>query len=180
MTLAKPQIAKPQFANIGSDAEFLFTNLEEFQTRIVPANTVIMAGKPTALQSFIGTDNHAATAEIRPGPAHNVGRHLYDIAYGLHETDKWLSTHKRFNRVKIVAQPFVCDEPLGGHIHCSFFVDNPLQALLLKYNRTIQNRRIIIQNQDDDAPRLSQEIIDKLAIYWNNYWNNTGNEQIGR
>jgi len=169
--------SRTHFAGIGSDPEFLFATFNEFRAQVIPANTIITVGKPAALNSFIGTDNHAATAEMRPGPAHNIGRHLYDIAYGLHETDKWLASNKRFHNVKIVAQPFVCNEPLGGHVHCSFFVDNPMQALLLKYNRTIQNGRIIIQNQDDDDPRLSQEIIDKLAIYWNNYWNNTGNEQ---
>src|SRR3990167_5365467 len=121
--------SRTHFAGIGSDPEFLFATFNEFRAQVIPANTIITVGKPAALNSFIGTDNHAATAEMRPGPAHNIGRHLYDIAYGLHETDKWLASNKRFHNVKIVAQPFVCNEPLGGHIHCSFFVDNPLRDM---------------------------------------------------
>lgn len=147
----------PQFNNIGSDPEFLFTRREEFRTILVPANTLITEPKPVALRAFVGTDNHAATAEIRPSPTHNIGRHLYEIAYGLHETDKWLAASKKFNDVKMVAQPHVTDEPLGGHIHCSFFVDEPETLQLNRCNRMFLGDRLVPLDPAALVPPLQEE-----------------------
>lgn len=155
----------PQFHSIGSDPEFLFVTKQEFRPTIIPANTVITGNKVVALNSFIGTDNHAATAEMRPGPSHNVARHMYDIAYGLHETDKWLASHKRFNQVKIVAQPYVGDEPLGGHIHCSFFVDEPAIMEMAGWNRVFAGDRIVTLNPNLPVPVLNPAQIAQLNEY---------------
>lgn len=144
--------ALPQFNSLGSDPEFLFVTRKEFRPTVIQANSVITGNKVAALKSFVGTDNHAATAELRPGPAHNVGRHLYDIAYGLSETDKWLATSKKFKAlgVHMSAQPFLGDEPLGGHIHTSFFLDEPETKRIMELNRVC--RRGVITALDPNLP----------------------------
>ena len=157
--------ALPQFNGIGSDPEFLFVTKQDFRPVTVAASTVITSNKVLALKSFIGTDNHAATAELRPGPAHNVGRHLYDIAYGLHETDKWLSTQKKYAETRIVAQPYVNEEPLGGHVHCSFFLDEPETQTITALNRVYRQDRFTIFDVEQPAPQLTPEHIKMFQAY---------------
>lgn len=156
---------KAWFYRIGSDPEFLFVNRQEFRPTIHAANQVIAASRTIALNTFIGTDNHQAIAEMRPGPAHNVGRHLYDIAYGLHETDKWLAGHKRYNMLKITAQPIVLDEPLGGHIHCSVFVDEPLSKFAMSINRVYKTDRVVAYDHTQSIPNLTPNDTEKLTQY---------------
>mgnify|MGYP001589654375 FL=1 len=156
---------KAWFYRIGSDPEFLFVDRQEFRPTIYAANSVITAGRAVALNTFIGTDNHQTTAEMRPGPAHNIGRHLYDIAYGLHETDKWLAGHKRYNTLKMTAQPVVLDEPLGGHIHCSLFVDEPLTKFAMSTNRVYKNDRLVAYDPTQPTTPLTSDATEKLTKY---------------
>jgi len=125
---------------IGSDPEFVFARVKEWSPYIIPASTVISPNKAQALNSFIGTDNHAATAELRPPPAHNIRRHMLDIAYGLAETENFLSRTKNMRDVVLLAHPWVqgvtSGEPLGGHIHTTFWVYDPdLARVASKANR---------------------------------------------
>src|SRR6266498_3732897 len=145
----------PSFYGIGSDPEFLFLHMEGSKKEVMPANYMITANKTIATRAFIGTDGHATTAEMRPNPSHNVGRHLYDIAYGLHETAKWLEKHKRYTKVFMTAQPFVFDEPLGGHIHCSFFLDEPLTKQVQALNRSYHGDRIVAFDPQQPATALT-------------------------
>src|SRR5574341_1016734 len=140
----------PKFYNIGSDPEYVFVSRREFRPIMTPANSII-TNNGTALQAFIGTDGHAAVGEMRPGPASNVARHIYDIAYGLHHIDRWLTNSTRFNHVKVSAQPFVTEKPLGGHIHCSFFLD---ELGITAANRMFDGERFVVRNTQLPAPAL--------------------------
>lgn len=116
---------------IGSDPEFVFAKVVEWQHYVIPADSVITKNKAAALQSFIGVDGHAATAEFRPPPAHNVGRHLRDVAAAVDATAEYL---KKRQEMMPVALPWVGNEPLGGHIHLSMFIDEPLHKLAWESN----------------------------------------------
>lgn len=162
--------AMPQFHAIGSDPEFVFVEqIEQTPPTLISAATVISRNKVAALQSFIGTDGHAATAELRPGPAHNIGRHLYDIAYGLHETDSWLTQQKKYTHTKIISQPYVYGEPLGGHIHCSFFLDEPETRILRALNRTYNAGLYSIYDTAQINPIPTQDQTRDLINYVNKY-----------
>ena len=116
---------------IGSDPEFVFVEPQEFEPIVVPAHKVVGGSKAVALASFIGTDNHQATAEIRPRPAHNVYQHLYDIASAVADIASYLQSKKHWAKIRMLARPRVGAETMGGHIHISFLVDEPYTAAVL-------------------------------------------------
>ena len=121
-------------AKIGSDPELVFGEIKEWSQFLVPADQLITKNRQKGLSAFIGTDGHMATAELRPTPAHNIRRHLFDIATALVTIDDYLKDHKTRKNLVMIAQPFVKNEALGGHIHISFFVNNPDIRDLLRYN----------------------------------------------
>jgi hypothetical protein len=94
----------------------------------VPSLEIIGCDKAMGLTTFIGCDAHPATAELRPTPSRNIDRHLLEIAYGLNEIGKFLD--KRRRDVKPMAVPWIADEALGGHIHVSFFIEEPETRLV--------------------------------------------------
>src|SRR5712664_1529179 len=124
-----------KFWRIGSDPELVFTRTEEWKSFVVPANTVISNNRTLTTTTFIGTDGHAATAELRPPPSHNVKRHLYDIASAIDAMHSFLQGKTKFRDLKLMAQPTVGGEPLGGHIHLSFFINEPNTARAINLNR---------------------------------------------
>src|SRR5437773_4192687 len=89
---------------LGSDPEFVFARIVEWQPHIIPANILITNNKTQGLASFIGCDGHPATAELRPPPAHNVRRHMYDIASALVAIEDFLKKRPSFKDLKMVAQ----------------------------------------------------------------------------
>ena len=118
----------------GSDPEYLFA----YQTKsartkdsvwmVMPAEALASPNREIRLASWIGTDGHGATAEIRPAPAHNVRWHLAKIADAMMALRKFLSVREEFSRLSAVAQPVWRSEKLGGHIHLSLWVESPLTA----------------------------------------------------
>jgi len=121
---------------LGSDPEFVFSAVKEWNHTIVPATDVITHNKAFGLTTFIGLDGHAQTAELRPTPSYNVRRHLLDIASAISSIDDYLKRNKKWRDagVNIYAHPYVKNEPLGGHIHFSFFLNDPLVAELQRCN----------------------------------------------
>ncbi len=120
----------------GSDPEFVFARIEDYDPVLIPATQIITNNRARGLNSFIGTDGHASTAELRPPPAHNIRRHLYDIAVALDAVDARLEERSKNDKVKLsmIATPMVSGEPLGGHIHTSFFVNHAGMAHAKRIN----------------------------------------------
>lgn len=117
---------KLRLYRIGSDPEFAFVRTQGQQRQvIVPADQVLTANREVGLAAFIGTDGHQALGEYRPRPAHNVWAHIVDLAIAIDATTKYLSEKKKFTGVSLVATPYLHGETLGGHIHLSFFIDDP-------------------------------------------------------
>mgnify|MGYP001575345388 FL=1 len=111
---------------IGSDPEFVIGRVQEWTTLVVPASEIISSNRGAALQSFIGTDGHPSTAELRPPPAHNIRRHLMDIAAALDAVDIVLKARQhQYPGLTMFASPVVGGETQGGHIHVSAFVNHP-------------------------------------------------------
>ena len=155
------------FHRIGSDPEGLFIKTEEFTDTLVPAPLVVGKNKTASLQSFIGTDGHAATAEFRPNPSHNIYRHLYDLAAAVHETYKVLETKESLRNTFLTARPVVLNEPLGGHIHLSFFVADKLARELEKHGCFSNRGEILLRNSGPSQPgetsKLTIAQTDRLA-----------------
>lgn len=123
---------------IGSDPEWAFAQMDDWgNTNLLPATEVITRSRTLGLTTFIGVDGHASTAEMRPPPARNVKRHLYNVAFGLLAVQEHLQRTPRLRSVRIVARPAFHGEPLGGHLHATFWVYDPdLCVLAYDYNRT--------------------------------------------
>lgn len=152
---------------MGSDPEFVFCTVKEWSHQIIPASSVITTNKNLGLSSFIGTDGHAATAEFRPRPAHNLRLHLYDLAAAIDATDNYIRKHKKYGPldVKMFAQPYVTKEPLGGHIHMSMFVNDPvMKEFQTKYNRSFDREW---KQYDPSAmlPNISASEMPKLNAF---------------
>ena len=127
---------------IGSDPEFAFTRLAEWDHQLIPANTVISNNKALALASFIGTDAHAATAELRPPPSHNVRSQVMTMASALQSVDEYLKANEKLHDVRMIASPSVANEPLGGHIHLSFFFEDAKYKKLLDHGWNYNNKLV--------------------------------------
>src|SRR5512144_3157417 len=107
---------------VGSDPEFLFVRRADLDFIITPACDILGKDKNKTTSSFIGTDNRPVLAELRPTPSHNLKRHLYDIAYALSVSQKYVD-EKRAGHF-LFATPHLHHETLGGHIHISGFIDD--------------------------------------------------------
>ena len=160
----------PILDRMGSDAEFLLARSAEFEARLVPAHKVIGANKAAALRSFIGTDGHNSLGEIRPRPSHHVRQQLYDIASGILSTNEYLRSHKSFKDVYLYASPEYHGETMAGHVHVSFFVDDPLTKYALSNGR-IYGLGAYLQNSTTcglntpPPPPVAVNDVPKLAEY---------------
>jgi hypothetical protein len=111
---------------VGADPEALFYS--QSQKIVVPAHQ--FCGGRSAMSSWIGTDGHSATAEFRPVPSRNVLMVVADLALAMGEVEKALvdlNSRSKLN-VAMVAQPYFKNEPLGGHIHLSYWASKDLFA----------------------------------------------------
>lgn len=105
------------FLKAGADPELGFARQDRRgRWTLVPAFEILGS---KSLKSFIGTDGHAATGELRPPPSRNINTLLVNVASALE-----LITRTIGNRVSLVASPMHGNDPLGGHIHLSFLTDN--------------------------------------------------------
>ena len=160
------------FYRLGSDAEFVFVRMSEFKPVLINAQFVVGTNKSVTLASFIGTDGHAATAELRPRPAHNIRMHLADIAAGITMSADVLKHKKMYADVRMLARPCVEGSTMAGHIHISFFVDEPATRVALAqgyiYNSQLHRLDSLFHNPgtvgalEDD---LASSIMSSLAIY---------------
>ena len=111
---------------IGADPEALFWSRNE--KTVIPAYQ--LCGGRSACRSWIGTDGHATTAELRPTPSKNVLMVLADLASAMGVIEKNLNAlNARTNLdLVVVAEPAFAGEPLGGHIHLSYWYEqtNPV------------------------------------------------------
>ena len=156
---------KLRLYRIGSDPECLFARVKDWKAYIVPANTIITNNRNLGLTTFIGTDGHPATCEFRPRPAHNVGGHMYDLAVAVTTTADHLAQRKGFEDVALLASPWVENEPLGGHIHLSFFLDDPLIKAAQDVNLIYHNGQFVAYNTQMPAVTLTESIRVKLGAY---------------
>lgn len=116
-----------QLDRLGSDPEFVFINRPGGD--IYPAERLVGTDRELRLAAWVGTDGHAATAEIRPGPAHNVTLHLYKIADAMAQTERFLQEQN--HPLDAVAQPLYNHETMGGHIHISGWYNGPLTCQMV-------------------------------------------------
>lgn len=121
---------------LGSDPEFLFVSEADLGYSIVPASSILGENKEKTSLSFIGLDSRPILGELRPEPFRNIKRHLYELAFGLDSIETFLN--KEHPSVKVLAYPSLHAESLGGHIHASFFMENPLLAKWAKQGFTIR------------------------------------------
>lgn len=107
---------------IGADIELLFVDGGGLT---LPAHRIFQANG-RIIDTYVGTDGHPATGEIRPPPSHNINQILYKVAYALDAIQRFLI--RSSSDARMCAAPVVNNEPLGGHIHVSLFasMDNPV------------------------------------------------------
>lgn len=123
-------IPKMKLYRMGSDPEALFVKPVDFDWIITPAYDIIGRDKKKTTSSFIGTDSRPVIAEIRPNPSRNLKRHLYEIAYAITTTADYLDQSAKWRGNKLIAYPHILGENLGGHIHASMFLNDPLYMKL--------------------------------------------------
>ena len=107
------------FRKVGADPEALFYSRSE--KIIVPAYQ--LCGGSSAYNSWIGTDGHSITAELRPKPNRNVLMVLADLANALGIVKQTLDNLNQRSQLDLVmvAQPIFRSEYLGGHVHLSYW-----------------------------------------------------------
>lgn len=144
----------------GSDCEFGFLNTKTGQ--IHPANAVIRQAP-----GFIGLDGHPATAEIRPRPSFNVKAHLLDIADAITRIAEHLTTTKNLKHLRMLALPHWGRETFGGHLHCSWFVYEPVTAKLRAADLEFNGGRFITRGHRDmpDSLRRLNLTTVELSAY---------------
>ena len=162
---------KPILDKIGSDPEFMAGTYTEFEFKTIPAYKLISNNKQLTLNSFIGTDGHNSIGELRPRPSHNIRQHLYDIAAAIITIDEHIKIRKDLKHISIYATPELGGETLAGHIHISFFVDDPLtkQALLAtriqSLNGALINGHVCGLNTPSPPPITNPFTVAMLAEY---------------
>ena len=116
----------------GSDPEFSFGLTDDKQRVFIhPADKVVGGEREVRMRSFIGTDGHANTAELRPPPCHNVYWHMIKIADALKVVRAGMAEESRkLDRpVVAVAQPSLGpEETMGGHVWVSMWYHSKLSA----------------------------------------------------
>lgn len=117
-----------EFHKIGSDPEFLFARGADWVYAWQNAQNIIRADRAAAMRSWIGTDGHASTAEIRPLPSENVWLHLMNIAAAL---DKIGEVIGGLPQTVLIAQPYLNGENMGGHIHLGLWVEDGVSEYVL-------------------------------------------------
>lgn len=155
----------PYLNQIGSDPELLFGEILEWTPFIVSADQIITKNRQKALSAFIGTDGHMATAELRPPPAHNIRRHLYDIAVALITIDDYLKSSKTRSSYKMLAQPVARNEALGGHIHVSMFISDPIFCDLLKKNYIYSADNFVPYNRDIPTNAITASDVEIMRTF---------------
>lgn len=128
------KIPKFQLYRMGSDPEFLFVKRADLDFIITPACTILGKDKAKTAASFIGCDNRPVIAEIRPSPSRNLKRHMYDLAYALHTAQQYIGS--KHTGHDLLAIPTLHNETLGGHIHVSGFIDDPIWLEVRNYGYT--------------------------------------------
>lgn len=165
---------KVRLYRIGTDPEFVFGTLIDGVVTVVPAIDIVSFTKEKHLNTFIGTDNHGCTAELRPAPAHNIYRVLYEMAQAIDHMDGWLKQKPRDGKIYLFAHPSLPSPPghtnqggehMGGHIHTSMFVEDPLLLSLYKNNLvvTVSNENGPIEKWDPNLP-IGAGHLDFLAL----------------
>lgn len=115
-------------SRLGSDPEFVFADAQD---RLFPAQQLVSNSRDTRTASWIGTDGHAATGEIRPLPAHNVGYHMSKIADAMTSLNAFLRGPAAPPKLRVVAWPEWGGEPMGGHIHVSLYYRSALSRRIV-------------------------------------------------
>lgn len=136
-------IPRIRLNRLGSDPEFLFVADADFDFLIKPANTILGKNKAKTSTSFIGTDNRPVLGEIRPSPFRNIKNHLFEIAYALDEIYKHLD--EKHPKTYVLAYPSLHGENLGGHLHASFFAEDPVQLRLRKLGYALGGKGELIE-----------------------------------
>ena len=144
---------KVRLYRIGSDPEFVLGRTKEWNTTVVPAHEIITGGRTQALSSYIGTDGHTSTAELRPPPAHNIRRHLMDIAVALDSVGLVVAARQqKYKGLDLFATPVLGGETQGGHIHVSAFLNNPGAKAAAIRNMLYYGRDFIMVNEPGAHP----------------------------
>lgn len=145
------RIPRFQLYRMGSDPEFLFAKKADLDFIITPACTILGKDKAKTTASFIGTDSRPVIAEIRPTPSRNLKRHMYDLAYAVVKAQSYVD--ERHKGHVMLASPSYLNETLGGHIHVSGFLDEPMYLDMARIGYTIGN-----SGQFAQAPGLVTQV----------------------
>lgn len=153
-----------QLSRLGSDPEFSFAVPDDRgRANLLSAEVLVGGDKDLRLQSFIGTDGHANTAELRPAPCHNVYWHMLKIADGLASVNQAMRfySNKREHPIVAVAQPSLGPgETMGGHVWISLWYNSPISAQVVHSGGLLWSNDI----QDYINPRqISPFRIERLS-----------------
>jgi hypothetical protein len=167
------RIPKFKLHRIGSDPEVLFVREVDDQFVIMPAFEVISRDKKKTTSSFIGTDSRPVLAEIRPTPARNLKRHLHELAYALTTTTEFLQNSHRWRGTSLLAYPHLLGEHVGGHIHVSMWLDDPLYLKLKARELTVGQPHVSVTARHGGEATRSRDLDPEVQHAINN------NEVIG-
>ena len=181
------RIPKFKLYRMGSDPEALFVKPVDFDFIITPAYAIMGQDKKKTTSSFIGTDNRPVIAEIRPNPSRNLKRHLYEIAYAVCSMQDYLDNSPKWNGLKLIAYPHLLNENLGGHIHASMFLNDPLYLKAETDGYTLGASGSILAQIPGREPGgrnrdLESEVhsaLNSYAVYTPYYWGQTMNHLLG-
>jgi len=158
---------KLRLYRMGADPEFVFGVSPQ---ELVPAYMVVARTleKTPLLKSYIGTDNHPATAELRPRPVNDIRIMLSEMSHAIVTIDRYCQRSPNLRRLKMYAQPWLRSpeghenqdgEHLGGHIHSSVFVDDPdLYALYASgavFTEGVESKMSWVNSQPLSLPTVS-------------------------
>lgn len=112
---------------------------------------------------WVGTDGHPATCEIRPIPAHNIKLFILHVADAVTALGNFLAAYRDRTKHDIwaVAQPSFASEPLGGHIHLSFYYYEPDTATVVPTGRVL--RGAISSSPRRRGAYATEDEIDRYA-----------------
>lgn len=146
---------------LGCDPELLFGEESDLSYIIHPAQTILATTKEKGTASFIGIDSRPILGEIRPGPFRNIKAGLYEFAFALNTIDTYLKD--KFPKVRVLAYPFLHGESVGGHLHASFFIDDPFYVTLEKCGQTLSPDGTFIPQSGATTVPISTATLNQLV-----------------
>jgi hypothetical protein len=127
------------FLAIGTDVELLAVNSKVTPPTVYGGRGVVTGGRSlptvTYFEDEIGVDGHSATLELRPRQSPDARTLLYRIGLLVLQLDNALA--RQAPGMFLAAEPFILNEPLGGHLHVTVHLPETNDACLYEFVQSV-------------------------------------------